>query len=89
MVGTIMVPAAAKAVVLRKSLLLVIDDFIFVLLFKSPLVSQKKSATKTPRHQETQSVDYLLNNLGESFVSLCLGGRKRLFGAGSYFLLIQ
>jgi len=35
-------------------------------------------ATKAPRHQVAQSIVYLLNNLGDSFVSWCLGGKKTL-----------
>jgi hypothetical protein len=33
-------------------------------------------ATKAPRHQVAQSVEYQSGNLGESFVSWCLGGRN-------------
>jgi hypothetical protein len=34
-------------------------------------------ATKTPRHKETQSNEYQLNKLGESFVTWCLCGKKK------------
>jgi len=36
-----------------------------------------------PRHQAAQSIVYQFINLGEFFVSLCLGGRKWLFEVDS------